>query len=163
MTTIMARVLTTTLVAATLLGCASGQVTGGVSTPGQSPAPLTMTWESGIFGESGTMTAVMPDGERFKGTYQVMKKGTSWTKIQPDWNESGAEAKADMANRELGQATDQERFVSEHLNKAIATLKGDSGTTMLCRFNLNAGESGMRGGGSGQCQTSRGARITAQF
>jgi hypothetical protein len=162
MATILARVPTTTLVAATFLGCASGQVTGGVSTPGQSPAPLTMTWESGIFGERGTMTAVMPDGERFKGTYQVVKKGMSLTKIPPEWNESGAEAKADIADRNFG-AADQERFVREHLNKAIATLKGNRGTSMLCRFNLNAGESGMRGGGSGECQTSRGARITAQF
>ena len=40
-------------------------------------APLTMTWRSGLFGESGKMSAVMPDGERFSGTYQVVSPGMS--------------------------------------------------------------------------------------
>ena len=34
---------------------------------------------------------------------------------------------------------------------------------MLCRFKLDAGGAGMGGGGNGECQTSRGAKITAQF
>ena len=48
-------------------------------------------------------------------------------------------------------------------NRAIGTLKGDRGSTMLCRFDLLDAAGGMGGGGSGACQTSRGARITAQF
>ena len=36
---------------------------GGVTVPGQlSAAPLTMSWESGLLGGSGTMKALMPDG-----------------------------------------------------------------------------------------------------
>ena len=54
-------------------------------------------------------------------------------------------------------------FVSTHRDKAIGTLKGDRGATMLCRFALLDAAGGMGGGGSGECQTSRGARITAQF
>jgi hypothetical protein len=54
-------------------------------------------------------------------------------------------------------------FVNTHLNRAIGTLKGDRGSTMLCRFDLLDAAGGMGGGGSGACQTSRGARITAQF
>jgi hypothetical protein len=54
-------------------------------------------------------------------------------------------------------------FVSTHRDNAIGTLKGDRGTTMLCRFNLLDAAGGMGGGGTGACQTSRGARITAQF
>ena len=34
---------------------------------------------------------------------------------------------------------------------------------MMCRFNLDAGGAGMGGGGTGKCQTSKGAKIAAQF
>lgn len=37
------------------------------------------------------------------------------------------------------------------------------GTTMLCRFNLLDGGAGMGGGGAGECQTSKGAKISARF
>jgi len=45
------------LLALAAVGCASGSVTGQVTVPGQQRVPLTMTWESGLFGGSGTMTA----------------------------------------------------------------------------------------------------------
>jgi hypothetical protein len=53
--------------------------------------------------------------------------------------------------------------VQRYQNSAVATLRGDRGTTMLCRFFLSAGGAGMGGGGNGKCQTSKGARITALF
>jgi hypothetical protein len=54
-------------------------------------------------------------------------------------------------------------FIRTYENKAVATLKRDRGTTILCLFNLDAGGAGMGGGGTGECQTSKGAKITAQF
>ena len=62
-----------------------------------------------------------------------------------------------------GAGRDTESFLRNYQNKAVATLKGDRGTRMLCRFNLDAGGAGMGGGGNGECQTSRGAKITATF
>jgi len=62
-----------------------------------------------------------------------------------------------------GAARDSGTFLRTHENKAIATLKGNRGTTMLCRFELDASEAGMRGGGTGTCQTSKGAKISATF
>ena len=62
-----------------------------------------------------------------------------------------------------GAARDSGTFLRTHENKAIATLKGNRGTTMLCRFELDASEAGMRGGGAGSCQTSKGAKISATF
>lgn len=146
-------------------GCANGPVTGGVTVPGQlSPVPLTMSWESGLFGGSGTMAAVMPDGERFSGKYVVVKRGMSKSRIDPAWaGDEPAAARGDIDDSMWGAARDRVAFVSAHVNKAIATLKGDRGTTMLCRFSLQAAESGMRGGGSGACQTSKGAKISASF
>ena len=160
----LARAVMISLVAASMSGCASGPVTGRVSLPGQPPAPLTMTWESGIFGESGKMSALMPDGEKFSGTYTVVKEGMSRSKIEPAWAGDGsAHAQGEIDSTMWGAARDPLAFIGAHLNKAVATLKGDRGTTMLCRFTLDAGEAGMRGGGAGECQTSKGAKITAQF
>ena len=146
-------------------GCANGPVSGGVTVPGQlAAAPLTMNWESGLFGGSGTMKAVMPDGERFSGSYVVVNRGMSKYRVDPAW--AGAESagdRGDIDDTMWGAARDHVAFVNSHVNKAIATLKGDHGSTMLCRFSLLASEAGMRGGGSGSCQTSKGAKITASF
>ena len=34
---------------------------------------------------------------------------------------------------------------------------------MLCRFNLDAGRAGKDGGGTGECLTPKGAKITRSF
>jgi hypothetical protein len=153
------------LLALGVVGCANGPVTGGVVVPGQlSPAPLTMSWESGLLGGSGTMAAVMPDGERFSGSYVVVKRGLSKWRIEPAWaGDAPPDARGDIDDSMWGAARDHVAFVNAHLNKAIATLKGNRGGTMLCRFSLLASEAGMRGGGSGSCQTSKGAKISANF
>src|SRR5262245_39830408 len=153
------------VVVGALAGCASGTVTGRVAQPGQPAAPLTMKWESGIFGESGKISAVMPDGERFTGKYQVVTKGMPRTYVDPAWTGAEQEAvRGEIDSSMWGAAAENpDAFITAHVNKAIATLKGDRGSTMMCRFNLDAGESGMGGGGTGECQTSKGAKISAKF
>jgi len=151
------------VVAAGLLGCASGSVTGNVTPAGGAAAPLAMTWTSGLFGESGEMSAVLSDGERFAGKYQVMTPGLTRDKVEAEWVGDGPTASQEDISDTLWGAAKDPAFVQKYQNKAIATLHGDRGTTMLCRFNLMDGAAGMRGGGSGECQTSRGAKINAQF
>lgn len=152
------------LLAGTALGCASGAVTGQVTAAGRTAAPLDMTWRSGIFGESGKMSAVMPDGERFSGTYQVVKPGMSRSSLDPAWTgDAPAEYQGEIDNSMWGAGRDREGFMRIYENKAVATLTGDRGTRMLCRFTLRDGGAGLGGGGSGECQTSRGAKITATF
>ena len=73
------------LSSAVFLGCASGAVNGRVSQAGQQTALLNMTWNSGPFGESGKMSAVMRDGERFSGKHQVVKPGMSGSSLEPAW------------------------------------------------------------------------------
>jgi hypothetical protein len=152
------------LLALAAVGCASGPMAGQVAVAGEPRVPLTMSWESGLFGGSGTMTAVMPDGERFSGKYTVVKKdlvrgsiGSAWTGDDPP------EIRGAIDDSMWGAARDSGTFLRTHENKAIATLKGNRGTTMLCRFELDASEAGMRGGGTGTCQTSKGAKISATF
>ena len=152
------------LLAASLLGCASGAVTGRVTLPGQPVAPLIMTWQSGLFGESGKMSAVMPDGERFTGKYQVVSPGMTRSSLDPAWTgDEPGDSQGQIDDSMWGAGRNQVGFIKTHENKAVATLKGDRGTTMLCRFDLDAGGAGMGGGGTGECQTSKGAKISAQF
>jgi len=146
------------------LGCASGAVTGRVTESGHPAAPLTMKWNSGLFGESGKMSATMPDGEQFAGTYQVIKPGMSRSKLEPAWTgDEPGEYQGKIDDTMWGAGRDTMSFIRNYENKAIATLKGDRGTRMMCRFNLDAGGVGMGGGGTGECQTSKGAKITATF
>jgi hypothetical protein len=152
------------LLAGATLGCASGPVTGRVAVTGQPSAPLTMMWNSGLFGESGKMSAVMPDGERFSGTYKVVKPGLSRTSLEPAWSgDAPGDEQGEIDDSMWGAGRDTVAFLRRYENKAVATLKGDRGTRMLCRFNLDAGGAGMGGGGTGECQTSKGAKITATF
>ena len=88
-------------------GCASGLVTGQVAVADQPPAPLTMSWESGLFGESGTLAAVMPDGERFSGKYVVVKEGMARGRIDPAWEgDEPADARGEIDDSMWGAARD---------------------------------------------------------
>jgi hypothetical protein len=152
------------VLAGATLGCASGPVTGRVAVAGQPAVPLTMTWNSGLFGERGKISAVMPDGERFSGTYQVVTPGISRASLEPAWSgDAPAADQGEIDDSLWGAGLDFAAFVRAYENKAIATLRGDRGTRMLCRFNLAAGGAGMGGGGTGECQTSKGAKITTTF
>jgi hypothetical protein len=152
------------LLAGAALGCASGDVTGRVAVGGQPDAPLNMTWRSGLFGESGKISAVMPDGERFSGTYQVLKPGMSRSSLDPAWTgDAPLDHQGQIDDSMWGVGRDTEAFIRSYENKVVATLMGDRGTRMLCRFSLDAGGAGMGGGGGGECQTTRGAKITATF
>jgi len=152
------------LSSAALLGCASGAVSGRVNVAGQQASPLTMTWNSGLFGESGKMSAVMPDGERFSGKYTVVSPGMTRSSLEPAWTgDEPGENQGKIDDSMWGAGRDTMTFIKSYENKAVATLKGDRGTTMLCSFNLLAGGAGMGGGGTGECQTSKGAKISASF
>jgi hypothetical protein len=158
------RIVMIALCGAALLGCASGDVSGRVTLPGQAVMPLTMAWSSGLFGGSGRVSAIMPDGERFSGKYQVVKPGLTRSMMDPAWTgDEPGDHQGKIDDSMWGAGRDTVTFLRKWENKAIATLKGNRGTTMLCRFDLDAGDAGMGGGGTGECQTSKGAKISAQF
>jgi hypothetical protein len=100
------------LAAGVLLGCASGSVTGTVTPPGQTASPITMTWNSGLFGESGKMSAVMPDGERFTGKYRVVSPGTTRSDLDPAWTvDEPGENQGDFDKSMWGAGRDSFNFV----------------------------------------------------
>lgn len=158
------RVVVISLAAWALLGCASGLLTGRVTLPGQVAMPITMAWNSGLFGARGKMSALMPDGERFSGRYTVVSPGMSRSSLDPAWTgDEPGKNQGQIDDSMWGAGRDHFTFTKTYENKAVATLKGDRGTLMLCRFDLDAGQAGMGAGGTGECQTSKGAKISAQF
>ena len=52
-----------------LAGCAAGPMPGSLTLPGKTPEPVTLNYESSLFGGSGTLSTLLPSGERFKGKY----------------------------------------------------------------------------------------------
>ncbi|MBM4268662.1 MAG: hypothetical protein FJ144_18965 [Deltaproteobacteria bacterium] len=134
---------------------------------GAAATPIEMEYQSQTFGTGGTITATVPSGESFNGHYAVITRtsgtdtlGTSWGgwgSWEPYWKDWGPHGSPWV------QGDDFATFVQNYSGKAIATLFGDRGDTMRCRFQLSDPEEGMEGGGVGQCQTSSGENLEAQF
>jgi|GraSoiStandDraft_41_1057321.scaffolds.fasta_scaffold690582_2 hypothetical protein len=57
-----------------LAGCASGPIPGRLTMPGQPPRPVTLNYQSSVFGGSGKLWASLPSGERFSGRYVLMPR-----------------------------------------------------------------------------------------
>jgi hypothetical protein len=54
-------------------------------------------------------------------------------------------------------------WVQLYSGKVVATLFGDQGDSMRCRFQLTDPQAGLSGGGVGQCQVSNGWEINVQL
>jgi hypothetical protein len=62
------------LLAAGAAGCASGQIPARLTVPGHPVAPLTLQYQSSLFGGSGKLSTSLPSGERFAGGYTLTPK-----------------------------------------------------------------------------------------
>ncbi|HXJ80785.1 MAG TPA: hypothetical protein VMS64_19170 [Candidatus Methylomirabilis sp.] len=63
------RPIVAALVLGTLMGCAKGPLPGSLTKPGQPPEAVTLNYESSMFGGSGKLWTLLPDGERYSGKY----------------------------------------------------------------------------------------------
>ncbi len=147
----------------TLAGCVTtGFVDGRFSADTNPPVPVTFVYKTQPLGEGGTMTVDLPNGESFSGEYvQITSTSTAdvvhpsfWAPMWDDWGPFGDPWFA---------GADFPTFVRNYSGKVVATLFGDRGDTMRCRFQLSSPERGMSGGGVGQCQVSNGGKIDANF
>ena len=57
------------LLLAALVGCAKGPIPGRLTLPGKPPEAVTINYESSVFGGSGKLWTLLPDGERYSGKY----------------------------------------------------------------------------------------------
>jgi hypothetical protein len=140
----------------------TGFIDGRLSSSGNPPTPVSFVYKSEAFGDGGTLNVTLPGGESFSGKYtQVTSTSTAdvvhpvfWDPIWDDWGPFG---------NPWYPGADFSTFVKNYSGKVVATLFGDRDDTMRCRFRLSSPESGMRGGGVGECQLSNGAKIDATF
>ena len=57
------------LVVGALMGCAKGSLPGRLMRPGQPQQVVTLNYESSVFGGSGKLSTLLPDGQLYSGKY----------------------------------------------------------------------------------------------
>lgn len=143
-----------------LAGCTTtGTGAGQLSDSSGASQPVSFSWTSTDGGNSGTMSARLPDktyvGRFFQITQQTSVESLGplwgyWRRGWYDWPYWG------------GSGWDMTQFITRYSGKVVATL--DAGDEhMRCRFHLVAPARGMSGGGEGECQLSQGRTISANF
>lgn len=151
-----------------MTGCVhKGELQGQVASPTSpnQPSPrVVFDFKTDRSGNGGSLSTTLPNGESFSGKYVQITSTTQqqavdpfWTGWSPYWNDWGPFGDGWAPGR------DYPTFRTNYSNKVVATLFGDKGDTMRCRFNLKDPPSGLRGGGTGECQTSKGEQLDVQF
>ncbi len=155
------------LLGATHAACtAGGPIRAQVAGPGGGAA-VTMQYRTERFGENGTLTATLPDGQRYSGRYLQVTSDTDAMSLDPFWGAwdigwaGWGPWEDDEPNWVVG--ADIPTFIRNYSGKVIALLIGDRGGHMRCRFHLADPSRGMEGGGLGQCETNTGTKIDATF
>jgi len=154
------------LAGAATAGCvSSGPIRGQLTVPGKPAERVTMTYKTDRFDTGGTISVTLPSGEAFSGRYvqvtstsAVDTMGPTWASWGPMWSDWGP-----FGDTWITGPTDIYSFRTNYSGKVVATLFGDRGDMMRCRFNLVNPPTGMPDGGTGECQLSTGGKIEAQF
>jgi hypothetical protein len=152
----MAAVLVTMVAGCTTMGTGTG------STPtGGSPTVFSWTSSNGV---SGTMTATLSGGQTYSGQYFQITKDTTVDSIAPLWvgGWGGWGGRGGWGWGAWG-ADPSPDFVTHYSGRVVANLAQPSGAHMRCQFRLADPDSGMNGGGIGQCQLPDGTTIDANF
>lgn len=138
-------------------GCAtSGTAAGALVEAGARPEAVAFDWEeSRLIPSQGDIHASFPDGRRYQGTYSQVTHRYLDDEGEPDWF---------VGDRPVYDedwiAHDLVRWREEPTARVVANLESDEGDTLRCRFTLAEPSEGMAGGGSGECTTEGGERIT---
>lgn len=147
------------LLAGTLIAAGCTTVGEGAGSGLSGESPVTFGWTSKDGGLTGTMTATFADGRVFVGpfleitsTARLESLEPLWTGWQPGWSDW----------RYWGPYPDA-AFATRYSGRVLANLEGAGAHRLRCRFQLNAPEAGMRGGGQGDCQAGDGQTIDAVF
>ncbi|MEO8606059.1 MAG: hypothetical protein ABI629_26045 [bacterium] len=157
------------LVAAGLTAGLSGCVaSGAIKARLHDGEPVTMHYRTERFGLDGTMTATMPDGQKFSGRFLQVTSDTDAETLEPFWMGWGAgwggwSPWSDDDSDWMGEGGMMPSFMQYYSGKVVATMLGDRGGRMRCAFRLGEPEEGMEGGGVGGCQTGDKQKIDAEF
>ena len=164
------------------LGCTTpqtGVIAGRWTPPNKTSEPIVIAWESENETQGMMALTLGKGGERFTGHYLRISSGTKLETVQPivadwgplwsgyDWGETmdpwwwGPAGGMPMTG--YMNAAYYPVFVREYTGKVVATLFGNEGPSMRCRFTLTRPQEGLMGGGVGACQSSQGSKISARF
>jgi hypothetical protein len=166
MLTVALRLAGAAFALAALSGCVSqGPIAGQLEIPGQPPERVTFTYATDRFDDSGTLSVMLPSGERFTGRYAQLTSATAadisgptWAGFAPLWADWGP-----YGGTWWGGPEDVWTFGRNYSGRVVATLFGERGDMIRCRFKLVNPPGGMSDGGTGECQLSTGGTINAQF
>lgn len=130
--------------------------------------PVPLSWKSTTEGHGQIFATLGRGGEHFHGKYIRVQGDHSEVVVRAvydNWNAPGW-AELDWGpegNYPVGESIDFSTFLHNYSGRVVATLFGDSGSSMRCQFTLEDGQRGMLSGGVGTCQVSDGSRIDVQF
>ncbi len=135
-------------------------------TPQSEPTePVTFSWESAGSSHGAMHTTLGPGGERFRGSFvRVTSEAKSElvTSVYSAWG-SGVWNTVEWGPGWGGEEVTYAGFVKQYSGQVVATLFGDKGDSMRCRFTVSEPLQGLVAGGVGQCQVSNGGKIDVEF
>lgn len=146
--------------ALSLMACTT--VGSGSGTARPDGTPVVFHWTSKDGGTTGNMTAKLGNGSAFSGPFVQLTNSVRVDVLEPmwlgwrrGWNDwpywGGRGAFPDTA------------FATHYSGKVVANLQGPDNQRMRCRFYLNSPQTGMSGGGQGECQLGNGTTVDAVF
>src|SRR5262245_45299068 len=135
------------LIVAITSGCSTtGSGTGSTATGG---SPTVFSWKGSSDGSTGTMTAIM-NGQTYSGQFFQITQDTTADTVGPLWTGWGGLGWGGGWDYWGGDAWPD--FITHYGGRVLANLSAPNGTHMRCKFQLARPDSGMSGGGSGDCQ-----------
>ncbi|WP_406667508.1 hypothetical protein [Gallaecimonas sp. GXIMD1310] len=124
------------LSACTMTGSINGRMNG---------KPVTMHYQQRFLAQSGTLSTTLPSGEHYTGKVVVGSTTDSGLTFGGKSNDIGVYSGGG------------------NTSNAAAVLMGDKGGSMHCVFTLEQPDSGIAGGGVGQCKLDNGDVINSSF
>jgi hypothetical protein len=139
-------------------GCTTMGTGSGSTATGSDAVQFSWTSSDAV---SGQMTATFTtSGTTYQGQFFQITNETTVDSLGPLWGGWGPGWRGGRFGAGWDAGPD---FVKKYTGRVVANLSAADGSHMRCRFHLIHPESGMPGGGSGECQTPAGKTIVANF
>jgi hypothetical protein len=116
----------------------------------QPKGKVTLSWKTGPDISNGEISAALPDGRRFQGTFVQPQRSQwrdnydlYWGAWTGPWGRAGPWYSGTRGG-----------FTTQYADHVLAHLENGDGTRMRCSFALYQADQGLEGGGQGDCQLS---------
>lgn len=122
---------------------------------------VVMRFHRAQLGQGRIRMRLGPEGERYVGEYIRIDPRTKVATVRRFYVGWAATQFDDLSTGPLGRSWVRETYSVEIFrdrlkDEVVATLSGDQGGRMRCRFELDSPSAGLAGGASGACQTDQG-------